>query len=55
MKPGDIVWEDYPSARRGIAVVLYVNEEGGTIKALLSTGEIGWLVKSGCVVINESR
>ena len=55
MKPGDIVWEDYPSGRRGIAVVLYVNEEGGTIKALLSTGEIGWLVKSGCKVINESR
>tara|TARA_R110000824_G_scaffold27430_2_gene93334 strand:+ start:2893 stop:3060 length:168 start_codon:yes stop_codon:yes gene_type:complete len=55
MKVGDIVWENYPHGRRAIAVVLYVNEEGGTIKALLSTGEIGWLVKSGCEVINESR
>jgi hypothetical protein len=60
MKVGDIVWENYPRARvagfkRDIAVVLYVNEDGGTIKVLLSTGEIGWLVKSGCEVINESR
>jgi len=56
MKVGDIVWEDHLlTDRRGLAVVLYVNEEGGTVKALLSTGEIGWLVKSGCKVINESR
>ena len=56
MKVGDIVWEDHLLKEgRGIAVVLYVNEEGGTVKALLSTGEIGWLVKSGCKVINESR
>jgi hypothetical protein len=37
-----------------IGFVLYVNEEGGTIKVLLSSGDIGWCVKSGCKVINES-
>ena len=50
MKVGDLVsyihcWDV------AIAVVLYINEEGGTIKALLSSGDIGWLVKSGCKVI----
>lgn len=54
MKVGDLVrlTAIYNS---DIAVVLYINEEGGTIKALLSSGDIGWLVKSGCKVINESR
>ena len=55
MKVGDLVrYGRLLTDERGIAVVLYVNEEGGTIKALLSSGDIGWLVKSGCEVINES-
>jgi len=36
------------------AVVLYINEDGGTVKALLPSGETGWLVKSGCEVIGET-
>ena len=51
MQVGDLV----SVKGRELAVVLYVNEEGGTIKALLSDGVIGWIVKSGCKVINESR
>ena len=47
MKVGDLV----SVKGRELAVVLYVSEEGGTIKALLSSGEIGWLVTSGCEVI----
>ena len=47
MKVGDLVrYYNYD-----VAVVLWINEEGGTIKALLSSGEIGWLVKSGCKVV----
>jgi|TARA_Y100000310_G_scaffold435_1_gene502 hypothetical protein len=47
MKVGDLV--RYYNC--DVAVVLWINEEGGTIKALLSSGEIGWLVKSGCKVV----
>ena len=54
MKVGDLV-SYYKRVRGGrycdVAVVLWINEEGGTIKALLSSGEIGWLVKSGCKVV----
>jgi len=37
------------------AVVLYIDEDGGTVKALLPSGETGWLVKSGCEVIGANR
>ena len=37
------------------AVVLRVNTEGGTIQAIDQTGEIRWMVLSGCEVVNESR
>mgnify|MGYP003635899734 FL=1 len=47
MKVGDLV--SYYNC--DIAVVLWINEAGGSIKALLSSGEIGWLVKSGCKVV----
>ena len=54
MKVGDLV-SYYTRTRASrncdVAVVLWINEEGGTIKALLSSGEIGWLVKSGCEVL----
>ena len=44
MKVGDLV--SYYG--RYNAIVLYLSEEGGTVKCLLPSGEIGWLVKSGC-------
>jgi len=37
------------------AVVLFINGDGGTVKALDQTGEIRWMVQSGCEVISESR
>jgi len=52
MKVGDLV-EYY--GHHTLAVILQINEAGGTVKALLSSGEIGWLVKSECKVANESR
>ena len=38
-----------------VAVVLYINVYGDTVQAIDQTGEIRWMVKSGCEVINESR
>ena len=49
MKVGDLV--DYYG--NFLAVVLYVNKEGGTVKALRLSGETGWLVKSGCKVVSK--
>ena len=51
MKVGDLVryYDRYN------AVILYVNEDGGTVKALLPSGETGWIVKSGCNVISEKK
>ena len=50
MKVGDLV--DYYG--NFLAVVLYVNKEGGTVKALrLANGQTGWLVKSGCKVVSK--
>ena len=49
MKIGDLV--DYYG--KYLAVVLYVNGEGGTIKAHLTNGDIKWLVKSGCKVVSQ--
>ena len=50
MKVGDLV-RLAAIYNSDIGFVLYVNEEGGTIKVLLSSGDIGWCVKSGCKVI----
>ena len=50
MKVGDLV-RLTPVYNSDIGFVLYVSEEGGTIKVLLSSGDIGWCVKSGCKVI----
>ena len=38
-----------------VAVVLYINVYGDTVQAIDQTGEIRWMVKSGCEVINASR
>ena len=51
MKVGDLVRYYNCDGATYVAVVLWINEEGGTIKALLSNGFIGWLVKSGCKVV----
>tara|TARA_R100001015_G_C4451241_1_gene41326 strand:+ start:45 stop:197 length:153 start_codon:yes stop_codon:yes gene_type:complete len=50
MKVGDLV--DYYNGIY-LAVVLYVNNEGGTVKAYLNDGKIKWLVKSGCKVVSS--
>jgi hypothetical protein len=37
-------------------VILYDNDEGGTLKILdQETGKVIWVVKSECEIINESR
>ena len=51
MKVGDLVRYYNCDVATYVAVVLWINEAGGTIKALLSSGDIGWLVTSGCEVI----
>jgi|TARA_R110000824_G_scaffold27430_1_gene93320 hypothetical protein len=48
MKVGDLVsYYDCDD----LAIVLYVNEESSTVKVLLFSGKIGWLVMSGCKVV----
>ena len=49
MKVGDLV--DYYG--NFLAVVLYVNKKGNTVKALRLNGKTGWLVKSGCKVVSK--
>jgi len=38
-----------------LAIVLHLDIYGDTLQAIDQTGEIRWMVKSGCEVINESR
>lgn len=35
------------------AVVTYVNQEGGTVKAVDMTGELHWLVTSYCTALSS--
>ena len=52
MKVGDLV-RYRPNGQ--LAIVLYINIEGGTVKALLPASDnIAWLVTSGCQVLNET-
>jgi hypothetical protein len=51
MKVGDLVSYYNCDAATYVAVVLWINEAGGTVKVLLTNGKIGWLVKSGCEVV----
>jgi len=54
MKVGDIV--KYYGSWTDIGVVLWVNDEGGTVKVCRSNEcDIKWWVTSGCEVISESR
>ena len=58
MKQGDIVkygHSKYSDGSDVTAVVLYVNEEGGTLKVLDKFGNVDWFVTSHCEVISESR
>ena len=38
-----------------IADILFINDGGGTVKTVDQTGEIRWMVQSGCEVISENR
>ena len=58
MKQGDIVkygHSKYSDGSDVTAFVLYVNEEGGTLKVLDKFGNVDWFVTSHCEVISESR
>lgn len=60
MKVGDLVryryvgW-DTNNNRDTTGVILVVNDAGGTLKILDTTGQTGWVITSYCEVINESR
>ena len=49
MKVGDLV--KYWAHNGDVSVVLQINEEGSTVKVLLTNCIIGWLVKSVCEVV----
>ena len=58
MKVGDIVkygYSKYEDESPVIGKVLYVNEDGGTLKVLDKYGNIDWFVTSYCEVISEGR
>ena len=58
MRPGDIVkygHSKYTDGSDVTAMVLYVNEEGGTLKVLDKFGNVDWFVMSHCSVVHESR
>jgi hypothetical protein len=38
-----------------VALVLYINTEGGTVKVVNDCGNIAWLVTSDCEVISANR
>ena len=56
VKVGDLVVYKYDaqvSTER--ALVLYVNDEGGTLKVLTADKGIKWFVTSCCEVVSEGR
>ena len=56
MQVGDIVkygYSKYEDESPVIGKILYVNEDGGTLKVLDKYGEIDWFVTSYCEVISE--
>ena len=56
MKVGDLVIHDGRGEKSDIGIVLYDNDEGGTLKILdQESGKVWWVVKSQCEVISESR
>jgi len=58
MKVGNLVkygHSKYSDGTDVIALVLWINKEGGTVKVLDKFGNIDWFVTSGCEVLNENR
>lgn len=58
MKVGDIVkygYSKYSDESEVTGVILYVNQQGGTLKVLDKFGKVDWFVTSYCEVISESR
>ena len=58
MKVGNLVkygHSKYSDGTGVIAVVLWINKEGGTVKVLDKFGNIDWFVTSGCEVLSENR
>ena len=56
MQVGDLVrygYSKYEDDSPVIGKVLFVNDEGGTLKVLDKYGEIDWFVTSYCEVISE--
>jgi ribosomal protein L10 len=51
MKVGDLV--RYVTGTT--AIVLYINDVGGTVKVVNDNGNIAWLVTSDCEVISAHR
>jgi len=56
MKPGDLIKYPYRGRTLCFAIVLHLNDAGGTTRAhILEDGKACWLVTSDCEVISESR
>jgi len=58
VKVGDLVVYKYDAPYKVSterALVLYINDEGGTLKVLDSQGQVDWFVTSYCEVVSESR
>ena len=58
MKVGDMIQYNPLKLRDvplSIAVVLFINTYGDTVQAVDQTGDVRWMVKSGCEVVSESR
>ena len=55
VKVGDLVRNrTYSATERQVGLVLFVNEEGGTLK-VFSSGRIKWFITSCCEVASEGR
>lgn len=54
MKVGNFVLYRTPHFS-DIGVVLYVNDEGGTLKVLNTRGSVEWFVTSGCEAITRQE
>ena len=58
MKAGDLVrygHSRYSDGSDVTAIILCVNESGGTLKVLDKFGNVDWFVTSYCEVISENR
>ena len=55
MKVGDLIQYKIRNVPLSIAIVLHLDIYGDTVQVFDQAGEVRWMVKSGCKVINESR